>query len=183
MSSSQITFSIQNDVGLGKLCLHSAVQSVLVCFSIDSRIVAWCKQVLSGHFSLCTHFLEGMKHASSARCESKSCLIATFLVIFGVRMIILFIVKMKILQVVEWSYTSSQLCWLLQVERLINCDHGVQSLSNTCYFGLRSQIYTQSLVAKMYVSIWWDTELGPSTLYHDTLWKIWEAHEMLDFMV
>ena len=48
---------------------------------------------------------------------------------------ILFIVKLKILWVINWSYRSPpQLCWLLSLEGSTHFEHIVQSLLNTSLF-------------------------------------------------
>jgi hypothetical protein len=44
------------------------------------------------------------------------------IIIFGAHMNIAFIKKMKILELIEWSYRSSQLCWLLNLAWLTNVD-------------------------------------------------------------
>ena len=52
---------------------------------------------------------------------------------FGAHRNILFIIKVKVFEVMKWLYRSSaQLCSLLSVEWLTNCEHIVQSLLSTC---------------------------------------------------
>jgi hypothetical protein len=52
---------------------------------------------------------------------------------FGARRNILFIIKVKVFEVMKWLFKSSaQLCSLLSVEWLTNCEHIVQSLFSTC---------------------------------------------------
>ena len=46
-------------------------------------------------------------------------------------MYILIIIKMKILVLVEWSYRSSQSCWVLNIEWLTYFEHTVQSRLKT----------------------------------------------------
>ena len=60
--------------------------------------------------------------------------IATFLTNCGADMIILFIMKVKILVLMKWSYRYPQLCWLLNLKRLSCFEHVVQSISDTCFF-------------------------------------------------
>ena len=45
--------------------------------------------------------------------------VATFLIIFGAHMNILFIVKVNILVLIKWSYRSPQLCWLTESRMVI----------------------------------------------------------------
>jgi hypothetical protein len=47
---------------------------------------------------------------------------------------ILFIIKMKILVLVKWSYKFPQSCWILSLEWLASFEHTVQSLWNTCLY-------------------------------------------------
>ena len=55
-----------------------------------------------------------------------------FIVIFGAYMNVFFIVRVKILVLVKWSYRSLRLRCLLKLERLSYFEHIVQSLSNIC---------------------------------------------------
>ena len=64
--------------------------------------------------------------------------IATFLTIFGAHMNISFIIEIKIFVLIRWSYRSPQLCWLLNLEWLSYIEHVIQSILNTCLFGIRS---------------------------------------------
>jgi hypothetical protein len=52
----------------------------------------------------------------------------------GAYMNILFIIKLKILVLIKWSYSSPQSRWLLNLEKLANFEHVVQSLLTTCLF-------------------------------------------------
>ena len=52
-------------------------------------------------------------------------------IISGARKNVLFIVKMKILVLIRWSYRFFKSCWLLNVERLSCFAYIVQSLLNT----------------------------------------------------
>ena len=60
-----------------------------------------------------------------------------FLVIFGAPKNILFIIKVKIFFLIEWSYRS-QLCWLLGLELLVVFEHVVQSLLDLCLYSIYS---------------------------------------------
>ena len=70
-------------------------------------------------------------------------------IIVGPHMNILFTNKVKILKLIEWEYGSpppfikkNYQYNLLSLEWLINFEHIVQSLWNTCIFGVHSHIYT-----------------------------------------
>ena len=54
------------------------------------------------------------------------------LIVFAARMNILFIIKVKILMLVRWSYRSPQSCELLNLAWLAFFEHIFQSLLNTC---------------------------------------------------
>jgi hypothetical protein len=54
--------------------------------------------------------------------------LATFLMMFGACMNILFITKVKICVLGKWSLQVSQLCWLLSLKWLSYCKHVVQFL-------------------------------------------------------
>ena len=59
--------------------------------------------------------------------------VATFFMIFGSRMNILFIVKdLKIVWDTKWMFSSLQLCELVCLKWLTNLEHVLQSLLNTC---------------------------------------------------
>ena len=65
--------------------------------------------------------------------------------IFGAHLDILFIIKVKTFFLIERSDTSLQLNLLTIDPRIINnfMKHLVQSLLNTCLFGVHSPIHTQ----------------------------------------
>ena len=50
------------------------------------------------------------------------------LVIFGAHVNILFLIKVKVLVLLKWSYRPSQLCQVLSLEWLVYFEHIVQSL-------------------------------------------------------
>ena len=52
---------------------------------------------------------------------------------------ILFSTRLKVLELIKWSYRFPPIMLLLSLEWLTNCEHGVQSLLNTwCLVGVRS---------------------------------------------
>ena len=59
--------------------------------------------------------------------------IATYLMILGAHKNILFIVNMKTLVLIKWSYTFLELCWLLNLERPKYFEYAIHSLCRT-YF-------------------------------------------------
>ena len=60
-----------------------------------------------------------------------------FLIIFGAHVNILSIIKVKTLVLIKCSYTPPpQLCPLLNLEWLSYYEHTIQSILNTCFFGL-----------------------------------------------
>ena len=57
---------------------------------------------------------------------------------------ILFIIKVNIIMLIGWSYTSLQLRRPLSLEWLSKFEHAAQSLLNTCMFGIHYWSHTIS---------------------------------------
>lgn len=70
--------------------------------------------------------------------------VAIFFIIFEAHVNILFNIKVNILGFVKWSYRSSQLRSLLNLECSSYFGHAIQSLSNICLFAIRCLSHTKA---------------------------------------
>ena len=59
--------------------------------------------------------------------------VAMSLIIYGAHMNVLFIIKVKLPELINSSYRSPQLCWLWSLEWLANVEYWVQSHLYTCF--------------------------------------------------
>ena len=68
--------------------------------------------------------------------------------VFKAHMNILFIIKVNIFMLMKWSYRSSQICWVLNLEWLSYFEHVVQSLEyiSLCYPFLEPHPITYHLI-------------------------------------
>ena len=86
------------------------------------------------------------------------------LIIFGAHIDILFIIEVKIVMLIKWSYRSPQSCSLLNLEWSVYFEHAVHSHLKTCFLCqfLGPYLTAYHLIIDVQIIVVFD--LGMSTL-------------------